>query len=200
MWAIKAKNGGKFPVAPKKAVEKKAAPVKFYPGTDGPKSRPAGPVKSSKRAPTATLRSSITPGTVCILLAGRFKGCRVVFLKQLRSGMLLVSGPFRVNGVPLRRVDQVYVIATSTKVDVSGVDVSKVNDAYFKRERPHRSPRDEEGFFQHPTEQFPLKPEVVETQSAVDKAILAKLSADHKAYLSARFSLKSGDRPHLMKF
>ena len=105
------KNGGKRLVPTTKA-------PRFYPAEDVHQ-----PKKSRKSPRPPSLRSSITPGTILILLAGRYRGKRVVFLKQLTSGLLLVTGPFKVNGVPLRRVNQAYVIATSTKVDVTGVEV-----------------------------------------------------------------------------
>jgi len=198
LWAIKKKNGGKFPVHAKKAAapaEAAKKPAKFYAAEDAP----VPLARRVIRRPTK-LRASITPGTVLILLAGRFKGKRVVFLGQLPSGLLLVTGPFKLNGVPLRRVNQAYVIATSTKVDVAGVDTAKFDDAYFKSAEKKAKKQSEEGFFQEKQEKAPLPAEYVANQKAVDAALLGKLSDDLKGYLSTRFTLRSGDRPHLMKF
>jgi large subunit ribosomal protein L6e len=59
-------------------------------------------------------------------------------------------GPYKVNGVPLRRVNQSYVIATSTKVDLAGVNVASFNDAYFAKEKV-AAKKDEEKFFAQST-------------------------------------------------
>ena len=42
-----------------------------------------------------------------------------------------MTGPRKVNGVPLRRVNQVYTITTSTKVSTAGVNVNGVTDKTF---------------------------------------------------------------------
>merc|ERR1712146_836094 len=148
----------------------------------------------------AKLRKSITPGTVLILLSGRFRGRRVVFLKQLPSGLLLVTGPYAVNGVPLRRVNQAYVIA-STKVDVSKVDATKFEDGYFgkaKVPKSQKKKKKEEDLFAESSEKTELSDERKADQAAVDGAM--KCDDMMKKYLKARFSLSKGDVPHKMIF
>lgn len=118
---------------------------KWYKADDGKLVR-RNPAKQPK-APT--LRKNITPGQVLILLVGRFKGKRVVFLRQLKSGLLLVTGPYKINGVPLRRVNQSTVIPTSTKVELGGAKLDQLNDDLFKRIAAKRTKKSEDAFFQN---------------------------------------------------
>ncbi|XP_024016987.1 60S ribosomal protein L6-1 [Morus notabilis] len=200
LWAIKAKNGGVFPRHdPKPAIDSPLQkPPKFYPADDVKK-----PLVNKRKPKPTKLRASITLGTVLIILAGRFKGKRVVFLKQLSSGLLLVTGPFKINGVPLRRVNQSYVIGTSTKVDISGVNVEKFDDKYFAKQSGRKKKKGEGEFFEtEKEEKNQLPQEKKDNQKSVDTPLIKSIEAvpELKAYLGARFSLKAGMKPHELVF
>merc|ERR1711935_226847 len=124
-----------------------------------------------------SLRSSITPGTVLILLAGVHRGKRVVFLKQLESGLLLVTGPYKVNGIPLRRCTSSAVIAAAAK-------------------------KTEEGIFEKKDEKYTASEQRKADQKAVDAGLLKAIGADAfmKGYLQKEFGLSRHQYPHLMKF
>ena len=151
---------------------------KYYPAEDVAAKKGPVPVRNPPK-----LKKAMVPGQVLILLAGRFAGKRVVFLKQLKSGLLLVSGPYSINGVPLKRVNQRYVNVTSTVVSVAGVNVGSVDDETFKRTDASQAARKA-------------------AQEASNKALEANVGkVEHLAgYLKSLFSLKKGDKPHAMKF
>ncbi|MCJ1454743.1 hypothetical protein MMC28_005096 [Mycoblastus sanguinarius] len=175
---------------------------KFYPAEDESK-----PKKVRKSIHAARVRPACQPGKVLILLAGRFRGKRVVLLKHLPQGVLLVTGPFKINGVPLRRVNARYVITTSAKVDLNGIDekvVEKVGEeGYFTRERAADKKGEAQFFAQG---EKPEKKKVASArasdQKAVDKGLLVNIKKEPHLleYLGSTFSLRKGDKPHLMKW
>lgn len=191
------KNGGRRRVAVKSS-------PRFYPTQE--KSWRLRTHKKPFSQHKRYLRASITPCTVLILLAGKHKGKRVVFLKQLASGLLLVMGPYHLNGCPLRRINAIYVIATKTKLDISGVKISdRVNDAYFKRkELKKQKPSDNQIFSKEKVTYFPSE-ERKEDQKVVDDQVLGVIRQHPEkkyvfGYLGAMFSLGHGDLPHKMIF
>jgi len=175
---------------------------KWYPAEDEAKPRKVRKVQRSW-----TPRKTLQPGTVLILLAGRFRGKRVVLLKTLDQGVLLVTGPFKINGVPLRRVNSRYVIATSQKIDLSGVPQDKINEVstpkYFTAEKS-KEKASEEAFFKQgeKAQKKEVSSSRVADQKAIDKALLANIKkVEHLAsYLASSFSLRKGDKPHEMQW
>jgi large subunit ribosomal protein L6e len=157
----------------------------------------------TKKAKAPKLRKGIEAGRVLILLSGRFRGKRVVFLKQLASGLLLVTGPHKVNGVPLKRVNQVYTITTSTKVNLAGVDVSAVSDKTFTRDTKTKK-ADAKAFFAEGAKKKSPSADRIALQKSVDGALIKNIKGDKtpllKQSLSARFSLSKNDKPHAMRF
>ena len=176
---------------------------RYYPTEDKP--RQLRSRKQTFKQHKRHLRASITPGTVLILLAGRHKGKRVVFLKQLASGLLLVTGPYHLNGCPLRRINQMYVIATKTKLNIDDAKLpERLNDEYFRRQKLNKK-ESAETIFEAKKEVYTVTDERKEDQVTVDKQILDAIRArdDKKlmfGYLGATFSLSSKQYPHKMVF
>jgi len=153
-------------------------------------------------------RKCIVPGKVVILLCGRFRGKRVVCLKTLTSGMLLVTGPYKVNGVPLKRVNPAYVIPTSTNVDVKGCDVKDINDSFFAKTKVKSGKKGESEFFNsngdlemNAQEKSKMAAKKV-TQKKVDESLMKVVKAtEHMVgYLKCRFTLRNSMRFHEMTF
>lgn len=170
----------------------------WYPTTDAK-------VRFSRKckAPKASkLRQDITPGTVLIILAGRFRGRRVIFLKQLKSGLLLVTGPYKLNGVPLKRVNQSYVIATRTKVDLGKV-AENIDDELFKKTVVKRTELGEVIMPKDDAEKRArISGERKDAQSKVDTTVIQAVQKTPylKDYLRNRFALKNGQQLHNLKF
>ena len=98
---------------------------------------------------------------------------------------------------------QAYVIATSTKVDVSKVECAKFVDGYFGKAEKAAKKKKGDQFF----EEAPLKNEPTATrladQKTVDAALMPAIEKGGPVmakYLKARFSLSRAQKPHLMLF
>ena len=102
-------------------------------------------------------RASIQIGTVVIILDGEFKGKRGVVFADNGNGIVKVNGP----AIKAVEIDQDFLIATSTKLEIGKVD---------------------------------------EAGSAAAINAAAEKIPEMVDYLKATFTLKPGDRPHLMKF
>jgi len=116
---------------------------KWYPAEDEKKPFVR---KSKHKSKPMKARKGLVPGAVCIVLTGRFKGRRVVFLKTLPSGLAMVTGPYKVNGVPLRRMNQAYLLVTSTHVPLEGSPIKDIEDKYFAKEKEAKKPEAEKFF------------------------------------------------------
>merc|ERR1712212_665906 len=161
-----AKNGGTRMVRVKKLAND-------YPTVDAaPKGTSVNFFSNHKRS----VRSSLSAGVVAIVLAGVHKGKRVVVLKQLETGLLLVTGPFKLNGTPLRRVNQRFLLATSTKIDVSGVKVpDNVNDKYFARVKAEKGAKKDGEIFDAKKEEYKPSEQRKKDQVSVDTQVLAAI-------------------------
>ncbi|XP_049277487.1 60S ribosomal protein L6 [Anopheles funestus] len=191
-----AKNGGERTVLLRK--NKSDRPTRRF-----ARKRPA---KSCFRNHKRNIRKTLQPGKILILLAGRHKGKRVVLLKVLQTGLLLVTGPFEVNGCPMRRIEQNYVIATKTSVNLEKLKLPEhINDRYFRRVHPKKNTRKERDIFERKQFKYVASEQRKADQKVVDAQVKAAIK-EHKEgklitrYLKSMFSLRTNMFPHRMLF
>jgi len=154
LWAIKAKNGGKWPAAKPKTVKPSTTTTIVKDTKKGKRTvvrprlarkfeaQPDGVRRPARQPNAPKIRPSIVPGRVAIILTGKYIGRRVVVLKNLQSGLTVVGGVSSLNRVPLKRISPSYLIATSLKIDLAAANATKIlednkehiNDALFARE------------------------------------------------------------------
>jgi len=119
-----------------------------------------------------------------------------------------VTGPYKLNGVPLKRVNAAYVIPTRTSIKLPTLStLESVNDLFFKKQDEKKAGDKKEKkaavFFDDPKAR---KERITETrknsQNLIDTEIskVIKDVPNLRDYLRCRFALKNGDRPHQMNF
>ncbi|TNN09911.1 60S ribosomal protein [Schistosoma japonicum] len=164
------------------------------------------------------LRSSLNEiGVILILLAGRHRGKRVVYLgRQKSTGLLLVTGPYCYNGCPLRRIHPDYVIATKTKIDLSNFTLPQRihQKAYFTRSTykkfnkhvtKHKSLQDLLEYDNTNKSMYQPNDEKRIDQIYIDNEIKKAIKLHNESkmlinYLKSLFSIGKYDRPHEMLF
>merc|ERR1711918_199119 len=102
-------------------------------------------------------------------------------------------------------VNQRYLVATSTKLDVSKVSVPEnINDKYFARVKAEKTKKDGD-IFDNKKEEYAASEQRKADQVTVDNQVLEAIKkspegAVLKQYLKATFSLSKGEFPHKMAF
>jgi len=120
----------------------------------------------------------------------------------------LVTGPYAVNGVPLRRVNPAYIIATSTKVALDGVtaniedDFFKCHSRFTKNELKNASELRLKTVESDKQGEAKWRSELKTVQKSVDAQLLANIKkVTHlSGYLGTRFTISNGVKPHELKF
>lgn len=94
------------------------------------------------------------------------------------------------------------MIATSTKVPLTGVNVAAIDDKFFAREKEAKKATEEAMFEGEAVKATVISAERKAAQTTVDAALIKNIETldTLSAYISAKFSLSKSDKPHAMVF
>lgn len=88
-------------------------------------------VKEKSKKKVYKIEKNFKKGTILILLGLKFKGKKCVFLKFTQNGSMVITGPYRMNGIPLRRINPKYAFLTEIKINLNYLNLNFLSDRYF---------------------------------------------------------------------
>ena len=134
------------------------------------------------------MTSDLKPGSVLILLSQKLLGKKAILINTTESGLLVVTGPFSINGISLRRVNKKYTMDSGATLDTEKFNSPGLkwnpllfNDEYFKTLAKSKSKG-----FDYKNHDFVISHRI--RQNYIDKFICSSLKKDFfiKAYLQTR--------------
>nr|UXY86672.1 60S ribosomal protein L6B [Cryptomonas paramecium] len=70
-------------------------------------------------------------GSVAIISFGKLRGKKAIILRTTKCRMFVISGPFSLNGISIRRIKYNHLIPTQNRLNISSVDTKIFDDEYF---------------------------------------------------------------------
>ena len=75
--------------------------------------------------------SHIKKGSIVILLSSNLQGKKAIILNTTKLELFVISGMYRLNGIPIRRVNPRYILPTDIQIDIDDINTTIFNDEYF---------------------------------------------------------------------
>ncbi|AEA38705.1 60S ribosomal protein L6B (nucleomorph) [Cryptomonas paramecium] len=70
-------------------------------------------------------------GSIVIISFGKLRGKKAIILRTTKCQMFVISGPFSLNGISIRRIKPGHIITTRNRLDVDSVNTRIFDDEYF---------------------------------------------------------------------
>ena len=142
----------------------------------------------NRSSPKKKISPDLKPGTVLILLSQKLLGKKVILINTTESGLLVVTGPFSINGISLRRVNKKYTMYSGAKLDTKRFNSPdlKLNSSLFNDEYFETLAKSKSKYFDYKNNNFLISHRV--RQNYIDKYIYNTLKKNFfiKAYLQTR--------------
>jgi large subunit ribosomal protein L6e len=135
-----------------------------------------------------TRRTDLETGMIAVVCEGIYESKKVFYLKGLDDNLVLCAGIRDVNGVPFFKIDESYLLATSTRIPIN------VNEVTVKEDEVPLITKDKSIEI--------MEVEYSDKMNKIEKTLLDEVKKVEylKAYLSAPFEIDNSVEFYSQKY